>query len=134
MISGVPGTTRHTGSSAKLPPDKPTTRSTSFKTINPKHSTMCPASPLSSVSSPIAPTQKRKFPSPDAGPVPKMSSPGLGDVLEARCVCESALAVADSCESLLCAESDVSGVLSSDNDLPIISGETLNLQLKGKKR
>ena len=44
---------------------------------------------------------------------------------------ESALAIADSCESLLCAESDVSGILSSDNDLPISrnSGEAFHLQL-----
>ena len=125
------GTTTHTGSFAKLPPGKPITRSISSKTKNPKHSNVYPASPLSSVSSPIPPTQKRKLPSTDAGPVPKMSTPFLGDLLEARGVRESALAVANSCESLLCAESDVSGVLSSDNDLPISgnSGEALHLQL-----
>ena len=123
--------TTHAGSSAKLPPDKPTTRSTSSKTKTPKHSNVSSASPYSSVPSPVLPTQKRKLPSTDAGPVPKKSTPGLGDLLEARGVRESALAVADSCESLLCAESDVSGVLSSDNDLPISgnSGEALHLQL-----
>ena len=123
------GNTTHAGSSAKLPPDKPTTRSTSSKT--PKHSIVSSASLLSSVPSPVLPTQKRKLPSTDAGPVTKKSTPGLGDLLEARGVRESPLAIADSCESLLCAESDVSGVLSSDNDLPISgnSGEALHLQL-----
>ena len=112
----------------KLPPDKPATRSTSSKTKNPKHSNIYPASPLSSIPSPIPPTQKRKLSSTDTGPVPKKSTPGLGDPLEARGVRERTLAVADSCESLLCAESNVSGALSSDNDLPI-SGEALKLQL-----
>ena len=93
------GTTTYIGSSAKLPPDKPTTRSTFFKTKNPKHSNVYPAPPppLSSVPSPIPPSQKRKLPSTDAGPVPKKSTPGIGNLLEARGVCESALA--DSCES-----------------------------------
>ena len=56
-----------------------------------------PPPPLSSVPSPIPPSQKRKLPSTDAGPVPKKSTPGFGNLLEARGVCESALA--DSCES-----------------------------------
>ena len=92
------GNTTHAGSSAKLPPDKPTTRSTSSKTKTPKHSNVSFASPLSSVPSPVLPTEKRKLPSTDAGPVPKKSTPGLGDLLEARGVRESALAIADSCE------------------------------------
>ena len=60
------GNTKHAGSSAKLPPDKPTTRSTSSKTKIPKHSNVSSASPLSSVPSPVLPTQKRKLPSTDA--------------------------------------------------------------------
>ena len=55
----------------KLPPDNPATRSTSSKTKNPKHSNIYPASPLSSIPSPIPPTQKRKLSSTDTGPVPK---------------------------------------------------------------
>ena len=59
-----------------------------------------PPPPLSSVPSPIPPTQKRKLPSTDAGSVPKKSTSGLGDLLEARGVRESALAIADSCETV----------------------------------
>ena len=39
---------------------------------------------MSSVPSPIPPTLKRKLPSTDDGPVPKKSTPGLDDLLEAR--------------------------------------------------
>ena len=96
------GATTSTGSSAKLQPDKPTTRSNSSKTKTSTRSNVYPASPLTSVPSPIPPTQKRKLPSTDAGPFPKMSSPGLGhicylgDLLRARGVGGSVLAIADS--------------------------------------
>ena len=43
------GSSTHAGSSAKLPPDKPTTRSTSSKTKTPKLSNVSSASPLSLV-------------------------------------------------------------------------------------
>ena len=117
------GTTTPTGSSAKLPPDKTTTISTSSKHKTSNRSNISPASSLTSAPSPIPTTHKRKL-----ALSQKKSSPGLCDLLEARGVGESATAIADSCESLICAESDVSGVLSSDIDLPF-SSEALNLEV-----
>ena len=130
------GSATHAGSSAKLPPDKPTTRSTSSKTKNPKHSNVSSASPLSLVPLPVLPTQKRKLPSTDAGPVPKKSTPGLGPSATcwrhaecARVIWPLPIRVRACCASSRMSVG--SGVLSSDNDLRISgnSGEALHLQL-----